>query len=64
MTRKRIEVGRTRMGGSLFVYVLAFGYQADYRQDGWLPPSVREGKERWFVLPLGRFGCMTLGRTR
>lgn len=43
----------------------AFGWQLDYRPDGWLPLGVREGwprEPRWYVLPLGRFGCVTFGR--
>ena len=48
--------------------VRAFGWQVDYRPDGWLPFSVRHGLRKgrpddWRVLSLGRFGCMTLART-
>lgn len=42
-----------------------FGWQLDYRPDGWLPLGVREGwsrEPRWYVLRLGRYGCVTLGR--
>jgi hypothetical protein len=42
--------------------VRARGWQLDYRPDGWLPLSVREGRHRWRVWRLGRFGCVTLGR--
>lgn len=48
-----------------FRAVRAFGWQLDYRPDGWLPLDVREGTETgWHVLPLGRLGCVTLGRIR
>ena len=46
------------------IYALRrFGWQIDYRPDGWLPLGVREGwTTGWHILPLGRFGCITLGR--
>jgi hypothetical protein len=42
--------------------VRAFGWQLDYRRDGWLPFSIRYGHRRWHILQLGRMGCVTLGR--
>lgn len=46
-----------------FHCVRAFGWQLDYRADGWLPLGVREGWwGGWHVLQLGRFGCVTFGR--
>lgn len=48
--------------GSGFLGVRAFGYQLDYRADGYLPLSVRGGKKAWKVLSLGRLGIITFGR--
>jgi len=43
--------------------VRVFGWQLDYRPDGWLPLGVREGTATgWHVLTLGPLGCITLGR--
>jgi hypothetical protein len=44
--------------------VRAFGWQLDYRANGYLPFSIRHGRRKtaWHILPLGRFGCATLGR--
>lgn len=45
--------------------VRVLGWQLDYRPDGWLPLNVRRGnRDGWHILPLGRFGCVTLGRFR
>lgn len=58
MTRHRIHAVR------------ALGWQLDYRPDGWLPLGIRGdlgltwSGPRWWILPLGRFGCVTLGRLR
>lgn len=42
-----------------------FGWQLDYRPDGWLPLDVRRGHAPgWHVLHLGVLGCITLGRVR
>jgi hypothetical protein len=44
------------------IYALRiFGWQLDYRPDGWLPLGVREGWCRWWICRLGKFGCVTLG---
>lgn len=46
----------------------AFGWQLDYRPDGWLPLGIRGelglswSGPRWHVLRLGPFGCVTLRR--
>ena len=42
----------------------AFGWQLDYRPDGWFPLGVRGGwdRDRWHILRLGRVGCATLSR--
>ena len=55
---QRIFVGRNISG------VRAFGWQIDYRPDGWLPLGVREGWERWHVLRVGRCGVITAARMR
>jgi hypothetical protein len=52
----------TEAGMSKVHYTRARGWQLDYRPDGWLPLDVRNGQRRWWILRLGRFGCVTLGR--
>ena len=42
--------------------VRAFGWQLDYRPDGWLPLSIRTGRREWHVLRLPWGACVTLGR--
>ena len=56
---------RNRRRGHRVYAVRMHGWQLDYRPDGWLPLSVQAGRPhtpRWWVLPLGRLGCVTLGR--
>lgn len=45
--------------------VRAFGWQIDYRPDGWLPLSVREGRNEYFgrVVKIGR-GHLVVGPVR
>lgn len=37
-------------------------WQVDYRPDGWLPFSVRNGNRKWHIIPLGPLGALTVGR--
>ena len=59
-------IGAHKNLGGWFIYIRLFGYQLDYRQNGWLPPSVRilGNPDNWRVLQLGRFGCVTFGALR